>query len=423
VHRPVLVMGRIPRIVLPIARSLRQYGIPVDVVSFSPCPPILSRAVREHRTLPPPDADRQEFLRQLRRFIVENRHDMLIPTDDWVLTGVVEHYDDLADLLHLCCPPPSISKLVLNKIETLRIAQNCGMNVPETTVVSTASELHDVIGRIPFPWVVKPAWRETRAENLKSATLASAEEVRASFPAGDKFAPPLLVQEYCAGAGIGVELLLHQGKCLAAFQHRRLKEMPHTGGVSVTAVAEPLNDDLMQSALSLLEELHWDGIAMVEYKVSSDGHAAFMEVNGRYWGTIGLAISAGIDFPLYQWQLAHGEKPTIPGSYASATKWRSTVDYIWRLHNLLDRAQSGSGEARQVLFEDVRQVLKDFAPQVHDATFRFSDPMPFTTEIVRALTHIIADGARRASSYAYRRGTAGFRQRLDSKQRTAQMNL
>ena len=52
---------------------------------------------------------------------------------------------------------------------------------------------------------------------------------------------------------------------------------------------------------------------MVEFKVNpNDGSAVLMEVNGRYWGTISLPIFAGMDFPWYHWQVAHGERPEIP---------------------------------------------------------------------------------------------------------------
>src|SRR5262249_44329675 len=140
----------------------------------------------------------------------------------------------------------------------------------------------------------------------------------------------------------------HQGKCIAVFQHRRLKELPHTGGFSVTAVAEAVNDNLLQSSLALLDALRWHGIAMVEYKVDADGRAVLMEVNGRYWGTISLPILAGLDFPLYHWQLVHGERPAIPERYAVGTRWRWTAGYLGRLYFLLAKARS-SASAREIL--------------------------------------------------------------------------
>jgi len=383
-NRPVLILGFMPRIVLPIARSLRRHGVPVDVASFQSAPRILSTAICESRNIPRPDVDRREFVKQLRGFVEERGHDMLIPADDWMLTAVVEHYDDLAGLLQVGCPPPAITRLVLDKSATLAIAQRCGIEVPRTVVVSNSPQLHDLVGSLPFPWVLKPALRETRTEDMKSCSLRTAEEVAARFPRGRDFTPSMLVQEYCAGSGVGIEMLLHDGQCMAMFQHRRLKEFPYTGGASVTAVAEEPDPSLIQSSLALLQALQWQGVAMVEYKVSPDGRAVLMEVNGRYWGTIGLPISAGIDFPWYHWKLAHGERPEIPKTYAVGTKWRWTVGYLHRLYDLLDLGRR-STSARAVLVEDLQHLLEDFSASVPDATWKPSDPMPSVFEFLLAM--------------------------------------
>ena len=42
----------------------------------------------------------------------------------------------------------------------------------------------------------------------------------------------VLLQEYYTGEGHGVELLLDEGRPLAMFQHKRLREIPIHGGAS-----------------------------------------------------------------------------------------------------------------------------------------------------------------------------------------------
>jgi hypothetical protein len=51
VSRAVLILGSIPRIVIPIARSLHRHGVPVDFASFPSTPRIPSRAISESRTV------------------------------------------------------------------------------------------------------------------------------------------------------------------------------------------------------------------------------------------------------------------------------------------------------------------------------------------------------------------------------------
>jgi predicted ATP-grasp superfamily ATP-dependent carboligase len=394
VKRPVLILGWIPRIIIPIARSLHRHGVPVDLVSFVPYPPLPSRAIQELRSVPRPDLDRKEFVRQLREFILKRSHDMVVLADDCMLAAVTEHYDDLADITHPACPPPPVTRLVLDKNATLKIAQSCGIHIPRTEVVRNSSQLHDLVGGMPFPWIVKPAEKQTRLEEVKSSTLLAADDIAARFPKGQAFDPPVLVQQYCGGAGVGVEILLHKGECVAAFQHRRLKEFPYTGGVSVTAVAERVDEALLKSSLTLLRALQWDGVAMVEYKVDSAGRAVLMEVNGRYWGTISLPISAGIDFPLYHWKLAHGEPVSAKLSYPSGIKWRWTLGYLGRMYILLRKAGQ-SASAREALRTTLGQLLADFSPSVRDATFRISDPLPSVVPFLRAMWYFAWHGATR----------------------------
>jgi predicted ATP-grasp superfamily ATP-dependent carboligase len=411
VKRPVLILGWIPRIILPIARSLHRHGVSVDVASFPGAPRIRSRAVSQHRTIAEPQANGAEFVQQLRALITDRGHEVLIPTDDCMLTAISEHYRELADLLHIACPPPEITRLVLDKTATLKIAQDCGVQVPKTEIVSNSSQLHNLIDSFPFPWVLKPAEKETRMEEVKSCTLTTGDEVRVTFPAGREFAPPMLVQQYCAGAGVGVEILLHQAECIAAFQHRRLKELPHTGGVSVAAVAEGVDDALLRSSLTLLRALQWEGVAMVEYKMDSAGRAVLMEVNGRYWGTIALPIFAGIDFPLYHWQLIHGQRVEAPKTYAAGIKWRWTIGYLDRLYILCAKARHSS-IARRALSESLENIFADFGLSVRDATFEFSDPMASLIPFLRALwyfaSHTAARAWRRSALSLQSRGRSGL---------------
>jgi len=347
----------------------------VDVADFALGPRIPSRAIRGFRRIPRPDLARTEFLEQLSRFIRDGGHDMLIPTDDQTLAAMTEHYDDFKDRLHIACPPPEITRLVLNKASTLEIAQKCGIRVPNTIVVSNSAQLSGLTRSFPFPWILKPAEKETRMEETKSFTLATADEVALKFPTAQEFTPPMLLQEYCAGVGVGIEMLMHDGNCLTVFQHRRLKELPYTGGVSVTAVAEHPDPVLVESSLALLRALRWEGIAMVEFKVNPDGGAVLMEVNGRYWGTIELPICAGVNFPLYHWQLMHGEVPAVPGKYVVGTKWLWTSGHIHRLHGLLVAARYSPLAGREILRSLVQFPATFFSSTCH-SLFSSSDPMP-----------------------------------------------
>jgi predicted ATP-grasp superfamily ATP-dependent carboligase len=107
---------------------------------------------------------------------------------------------------------------------------------------------------------------------------------------------PILLQEYFQGSGQGVELLSYEGRPLAAFQHKRLCEVPPSGGASAFRESVALTDQLMMYPTKLTQALGWSGLIMVEFKVGDDG-AKLMEINGRVWGSLPLAVASGVDFP------------------------------------------------------------------------------------------------------------------------------
>jgi predicted ATP-grasp superfamily ATP-dependent carboligase len=58
----------------------------------------------------------------------------------------------------------------------------------------------------------------------------------------------------------------------------------------------PVDPLLRDYATRLLAAIEWTGLAMVEFRVGRDG-PVLMEVNGRIWGSLPLAVKCGVDFP------------------------------------------------------------------------------------------------------------------------------
>jgi protein-tyrosine-phosphatase/predicted ATP-grasp superfamily ATP-dependent carboligase len=379
-YRPVLILGAAPRISVAAARSLHRQGIPVEVAAFLATEPELrSRAIRAFHRLPLKDRYPTKFLDSLLALIRERGFDMVLPTGDPALSALAEHYDRLAPLLHVGCPPPGVVERVLNKALTLEAAKKCGIHVSLTCTLGNITELEQVAAQLRFPLVAKPGQKGAKVFRVRC--FPTLEKLREALRVND---PGLvLLQEYCPGIGVGVEMLLHKGECVAAFQHRRLKEAPASGGVAVMAVAEALDPGLRDASLKLLRALEWEGPAMVEFRVDPQtGNCVFMEVNGRYWGTSSLPILAGVDFPLYHWQILHGEQPRVPGKYAIGVRWRWTPGYLDRLYSIM---ASSSGTCKTSRIRELAQTPIDFFPTIHEALWSWSDPEPFFFELAASI--------------------------------------
>ena len=127
-----------------------------------------------------------------------------------------------------------------------------------------------------------------------------------------------LVQEFIEGDEYGVEMVCKEGAPLATFTHKRIRSLSPRGGTSVvkeTAEENTITQKMELSALKLVEALLWTGPIMVEFKADKrDGLPRLMEINGRWWGSLPLALEAGVDFPWVHHKYLYGSmggKPTV----------------------------------------------------------------------------------------------------------------
>lgn len=393
-NRPVLVLGAEPRIAVTIARSLYRRGIPTDVaVLGSGEPELRSRVVRRFVRLPEASAPGNCLLQALHEEISAQGYDVLIPSSDTTLAACMDNYEALSRLLHVACPPPQITGAILDKQRTLEAAQRCGIRIPETYDLLNATELSPKRRALGFPLIAKPKEKRKTAA-FKTRTFRTYEELEGAFAENAEFGAQNLIQEVCRGVGVGVEVLMHQGEAVALFQHRRLKELPATGGVSVLAIAEELDPRLVELSVRLLRELGWYGVAMVEFLYDpASGTATLMEVNGRYWGSIALATHAGVDFPGLHWQVIHGQKPDASGPYRRGLRARWFTGDLLRLYGLFVGPDQGAG-VRGRRWKELAKFVVDSSPGTRDMLWSWSDPRPAISELLREVRHIAAKAVK-----------------------------
>ncbi len=395
--RPVLILGDEPRVALTIARSLDRRGIAVDVAGLSQeTPRLRSRTIRSFVRLPG-NLDRPgEFRSALEQITSDNLYDMIIPSSDTALALVAGCYDAFGDRLRIACPAPRIVGRVLDKDVTLQIAEGCGIAVPRTYPIKDSTGLEAMRDSLRFPIVAKDRSKSlVKRSSFKVRYFGSFQDLSEAFRADPELGSRVLLQEYCHGVGVGIALLVHRARVIAAFQHRRLKEFPITGGVAVSAVSEPLDPILFRGALELLRAIEWEGIAMVEFRQDrSEGRTVLMEVNGRYWGTCSLAVRCGIDFPFYEWQLAHDEVPEVPESYSIGRTWRWTAGYLQGLHDR-SAVPGADPSSPSSIWREWLGVVRDLGPWRSSALESLRDPLPGLIEPARTVKALVVRDTKR----------------------------
>jgi len=390
---PVLILGGEPRIAVAITRSLHRQGIPVSIAAFaSDNVGRTSRMTQESFLLPSYRQAPAASLQAVTALLEERRFGLLMPISDTALGLIADHHDALVPLVRLACPAPTVIRRVLDKNLTLDTARRCGLLVPRGHEIPSLAVLDAISPTLQFPLVAKPKDKAVQSA-FKVQYFYRVDELRRALAAESQFGVRNLIQEFATGEGVGIGVLVQQGDAVAMFQHRRLAELPATGGVSVRALAEPLDPVLSRQALALLQAIGWEGIAMVEFKVDRRrGRAVLMEVNGRYWGSISLAVQAGVDFPFYEWQIRQGQRPRIANTYKAGMRWRWLAGDVTRLGGIF-RESSPNQYRRFSKASELAKFVIDFRPGIRSALWSPQDPGPALSELATTIAPIVKDTA------------------------------
>ncbi len=330
-----------------------------------------------------------EFVARLCQIIAEQRATVLVPTTEPALLAILAAPEAFAGCRVLA---PTLERFlaVSDKARLLEAATALGIAVPAQTVVPSIDEAPEAITSTrTFPLVLKPA-RSVSGSGLDRVRLsvcyardrAELSHKLSGMPAA---AFPVLLQQRIVGPGIGVFLLRWRGRTLARFFHRRLREKPPSGGVSVYAESVAPDEELQHHSEALLDQLGWNGVAMVEYKRdATTGTPYLMEINGRFWGSLQLAIDAGVDFPnlLLAAELGQPVEPVL--DYRIGVRWRwwwGNVDHLLARLRRSDAALAlPPGEPTR--WRAVAALLPPWRPGDRCETFRRDDPRPFLRETI-----------------------------------------
>jgi predicted ATP-grasp superfamily ATP-dependent carboligase len=201
--------------------------------------------------------------------------------------------------------------------------------------------------------------------------------------------PRPLVQALVRGCGAGVNTLWHEGRPLVWFCHQRLREIDLRGGRSTAAISVAPDPRMVESAYRMLSALRWHGVAMVEFKRDeASGAYWLLEINGRFWGSLPLALAAGVDFPYYLYQLAIDDTPRPPATYPVGVMAR---DAVAELKHFV-RVMAGGGGAR---LKTLRQAATILHPWKASFNWVPDDPEPGRREWLQMMGRAI--GMERAA--------------------------
>lgn len=294
---------------LACLRSLGRRGVrTIGVAPSADAPALHSRYCDEAVVVPSPEADLAGYGDAL--LSLAERPDVvtvvpLYEPDAYVLA---KRRGEFAE--HVATPWPTFEtvRAVQDRHRLFRTAADAGVAIPATGLLDDwdADDWAAREGRT----VVKPRYtlvvEDGRVRYPGVTVLDPGEEPDYERLVAEMGHVPL-VQAYVPGEfECGFFALFDRGEAVATFQHRRVRSYTYAGGASVyrRSFRDPA---LTAEGMALLTALDWHGPAMVECKRDPrDGSYRLVEVNPRFWGSLPLAVAAGVDFPGHYYDLATG---------------------------------------------------------------------------------------------------------------------
>lgn len=335
-RRALIVEGGAAPHVVAAARALAAAGWEVGV-AVAHGAAVRSRAVTRRHRVPPPEADPAGFVAAVAG--LAGGYDVVFGADDIEVLLLSGARDEIPAVI----PYPAHAAVVraIDKLDLVQAAGAAGLAVPATVRATP-----EALGDVGVPVVVKARlhWSDGGAGRHQLAALcvhpADARRHAAAMAAAG--AEPLL-QAAVDGELMALTVVLDRlGRRLAIVQQRSPRLSARR--TSCRAETVPVDAGLAARALTLLRSLGWTGLANLQFLRPPGGPPQLIDLNGRFYGSLALAVAAGVNLPDVWGRAALGEAVDPAAPARPGVRFQSLLEDLGRA-----RAERRGGVVRDVL--------------------------------------------------------------------------
>jgi len=281
-----------------------------------------SKYVDETMVYPSPETSPEGFYSFLEELVQSRQVDVVLPVAHESTRIVSEHKEVLSRYTNVPTPDYATFLRGWDKGKTFQAAATADIPRPRTEYPSSTSEAIELADAIGYPVVVKARTasgsRGLRFVRSEDSFVDAYESVHSTYPHP-------LIQERIPQEGdmFGVAFVYNtENEVRAQFACEFAREYPPSGGPS-TLHESIVREDILDYGRRLLEELQWEGVALVEFKYDPrDDTPKLMEVNPRFWSSHQLALFSGVDFPWLVFQHALGNDIPLTVEYEEGVRAR-----------------------------------------------------------------------------------------------------
>lgn len=311
---------------LAVARALAMSGIEVHALSPYPnMPANKTRHAYVHIRGGADTGDVSKFLHEFAKSHLRERTAIIFPTNDKIVESIGANWAELPSNYRLSWSNASGQVLeLLSKDNLPNYCKRAGIPYPKSATAFSIDECLSKIGKISKTLIVKPA----KPLSSFKAEIVHSKDALASLYRKHPNDTPFVVQEYIEGDGDSLyfcSMYLTDGKEVASFTGKKLRAVPLNTGQGTVMTTEA-NEAVLELSRKFVANLHLSGPVSIEYRRDAQGRYWMIEPNvGRTEYCIDLAVQAGLNFPLLEYQdVTDNQDLDLPTNISRETTWYDT---------------------------------------------------------------------------------------------------
>ena len=362
---------------LALCRSLGRAGIDVTVCAVRACPAHYSR-FSKRSLFPLQNESNADFWT---RALIDSPIELilgsvLIACNDEAIEFIAKNGDRLKQHFILESNPGPVRLALLNKSDSIDIAERAGVSVPRFIDVASKEEVRNALDDLQIPILVRPvnSHKFTPVFGFKLILCHTREEVESTCATAFEADVPIMLCEYVPGDD---DLLCSyytyvddDGKPLFAFTKRVLRKNPYNFGEGSYHLTEWL-PDVAAVGQKFFVEAGLRGLGNVEFKRDPrDGRLRFIECNARFTAAHEIFVKSKFDIGLFVYGQLTGIPYNLPKTFIGGVRM-SIAFKDFRSYKYLSKV--GKLTFLKWLYDTLFAEARPY--------FQWSDPLPLFPRI------------------------------------------
>ena len=386
-----LVSSGHSRAALCAVRSIGRAGIAVAVgAPMRPALAMWSRYATATLLLPDATKNARKFAEVVAEEVEARRALLVLCATDAELWALSRWRDKLPESARRVLPPHDAVARSLDRTTLHDLARSLGIPCLDTLRVDGGGEVEPVLRKAVeagFPAMVRSLvpWEEREDGTRREAERISVHDIaglrRLLYEQEELSHSGCLIEPHPKGRYLGYGTVCDGGAPLVEIFRERIRERTALSGVSTVSRTIQPDPGLRELAKRLLRALSWQGPAMVECLRTEDGVLRLVTVIGRFWGSLNLAVEAGVDVPLLCYRLAEGS--LLPDTMRIAKPGVSMRWVMGDMEQAINRFRAPSSSSRlRDRFKAFSEIVDPRVWLTHNGdVYDPTDPLPFAYEI------------------------------------------